>query len=44
MVIDFAKKQYDLTEGQLAELTEEVRDGDLSIVLRAYENELQVKR
>ncbi|CAG8463604.1 8892_t:CDS:2 [Paraglomus occultum] len=41
MVIDFAKKRNNLTEEQLAELTEEVREGDLSIVLRAYENELQ---
>ena len=44
MVIDFAKKNYNLTEEQFAELAEEVREGDLSIVLRAYEIELQVKR
>ncbi|CAG8497925.1 5475_t:CDS:2 [Paraglomus brasilianum] len=41
MVIDFAKKNYNLTEEQFAELAEEVREGDLSIVLRAYEIELQ---
>ncbi|KAK9694803.1 Nuclear control of ATPase protein 2 [Basidiobolus ranarum] len=42
MVLNFAKKHSQLDEFQFNVLTHRVRDGDLSVVLRKYEEEIQV--
>ncbi|KAF0546697.1 NCA2-domain-containing protein [Gigaspora margarita] len=41
MVIDFARDQKQFTVEELNDLSKRIRDGDLSIVLRAYEQELK---
>ncbi|KAK9694804.1 Nuclear control of ATPase protein 2, variant 2 [Basidiobolus ranarum] len=41
MVLNFAKKHSQLDEFQFNVLTHRVRDGDLSVVLRKYEEEIQ---
>ncbi|KAI9497369.1 ATP synthase regulation protein NCA2-domain-containing protein [Zychaea mexicana] len=41
MVIQFASDHYHLSESDAQQLVTEVRDGDLSVVLRAYENEIK---
>lgn len=42
MVVEFAKDQAHLTDSEVARLITQVRDGDVSVVLRAYENEIKV--
>ncbi|CAG8736716.1 20179_t:CDS:2, partial [Gigaspora rosea] len=41
MVIDFARDQNQFNVEELNDLSKRIRDGDLSIVLRAYEQELK---
>ncbi|OZJ06885.1 hypothetical protein BZG36_00236 [Bifiguratus adelaidae] len=41
MVTQFARDYYHFTDDQIAELSKQVRDGDLSIVLKVYENEIK---
>ncbi|KAI8140932.1 ATP synthase regulation protein NCA2-domain-containing protein [Fennellomyces sp. T-0311] len=41
MVLQFAQDHYHLTPSDAQQLAEQVRDGDLSVVLRAYENEIK---
>ncbi|CAG8584600.1 9040_t:CDS:2 [Dentiscutata erythropus] len=41
MVLDFAHEQMQFTAEELNELSKRIRDGDLSIVLKAYEQELK---
>ncbi|KAI8336994.1 ATP synthase regulation protein NCA2-domain-containing protein [Chlamydoabsidia padenii] len=41
MVVQFAKDHYRLSEPEIAQLSSQVRDGDVSLVLRAYENEIK---
>ncbi|KAI8344536.1 ATP synthase regulation protein NCA2-domain-containing protein [Chlamydoabsidia padenii] len=41
MVVEFAKDQSQLTDTDIAQLVSQVRDGDVSVVLRAYENEIK---
>lgn len=42
MVIGFAKDNLHWTEGDLAKLAEDIREGDISVVLREYEKEIKV--
>jgi nuclear-control-of-ATPase protein 2 len=42
MVVQFAKDHYQLSEPEISQLALQVRDGDVSVVLRAYENEIKV--
>ncbi|CEG64716.1 hypothetical protein RMATCC62417_01642 [Rhizopus microsporus] len=41
MVIGFAKDNLHWTEGDLAKLAEDIREGDISVVLREYEKEIK---
>ena len=42
MVLEFARDQSQLGNEEMINLSSRIRDGDLSIVLRAYEQELKV--
>lgn len=42
MVVDFGREYYGLDEYQVAILVQQVRDGDVSAVLKAYEKEIKV--
>lgn len=42
MVLDFVRDQRQLNEEEIVNLTYRIRDGDLSMVLRVYEQELKV--
>lgn len=44
MVVQFAHDHYQLSPGEIDNLMLKVRDGDLSVVLKAYENEIKVMR
>ncbi|KAI8098649.1 ATP synthase regulation protein NCA2-domain-containing protein [Halteromyces radiatus] len=41
MVTQFARDHYHLSDDQIIRLASQVRDGDVSVVLRAYENEIK---
>ncbi|KAI9266830.1 ATP synthase regulation protein NCA2-domain-containing protein [Phascolomyces articulosus] len=41
MVLQFASTNYHLSESEAQDLIAKVRDGDLSVVLKAYENEIK---
>ncbi|KAF9996573.1 Nuclear control of ATPase protein 2 [Entomortierella chlamydospora] len=41
MVLDFGKEQYHLTSDDLASLSSAVHNGDISLIMRAYERELK---
>ncbi|KAG0226785.1 Nuclear control of ATPase protein 2 [Actinomortierella wolfii] len=41
MVLDFGQHHYQLTEDQLQAISEAVKNGDISIVMKAYEKELK---
>ncbi|ORX53628.1 NCA2-domain-containing protein [Hesseltinella vesiculosa] len=41
MVLEFARGHGNLTESEMAHLAAKVRDGDVTVVLRAYENEIK---
>jgi nuclear-control-of-ATPase protein 2 len=43
MVADFARDQYHLDDAQIEELTKRVREGDLTMVLRAWEQDIKVR-
>lgn len=42
MVLDFVRDQRQLNDEEIVNLTYRIRDGDLSMVLRVYEQELKV--
>lgn len=42
MVLDFGRDEYKLSEAQLAELGTRVREGDLTAVLKAWEQDIKV--
>lgn len=42
MVVQFAKEHYSLSDQEIVQLGNKVRDGDMSVILRAYENEIKV--
>ena len=42
MVLDFARDQNQLSQEEIINLSNRIRDGDLSVVLRVYEQELKV--
>jgi len=42
MVLDFGRDEYKLSESQLAELGTRVREGDLTAVLKAWEQDIKV--
>lgn len=42
MVAQFGRDHYNLSDDQLAQLTSQVREGDLSSVLKAYEEAIKV--
>jgi hypothetical protein len=42
MVAQFGRDHYNLSDDQLAQLTIQVREGDLSSVLKAYEEAIKV--
>lgn len=42
MVLDFGRDEYKLSEAQLQELAEKVRVGDLTSVLKAWEQDIKV--
>lgn len=44
MVVGFAKDNMHLTESDLAKLAIDIREGDISVVLKEYEKEIKVKR
>ncbi|CAG8737538.1 18469_t:CDS:2, partial [Racocetra fulgida] len=44
MVLDFARDQKQFTAEEINELSKRIRDGDLSLVLKAYEQELKVQK
>ncbi|KAK4053096.1 Nuclear control of ATPase protein 2 [Microbotryomycetes sp. JL201] len=41
MVVDFGREQYKMPEQQLQELAQKVRDGDLTTVLKAWEQDIK---
>ncbi|RUP48836.1 ATP synthase regulation protein NCA2-domain-containing protein [Jimgerdemannia flammicorona] len=41
MVVDFGREHYHFDDDQIAVLIQQVRDGDVSAVLRAYESEIK---
>ncbi|KAI9301701.1 ATP synthase regulation protein NCA2-domain-containing protein [Cunninghamella echinulata] len=41
MVVQFAKEHYSLSDQEIVQLGNKVRDGDMSVILRAYENEIK---
>ncbi|KAI8365316.1 ATP synthase regulation protein NCA2-domain-containing protein [Radiomyces spectabilis] len=41
MVVQFAHDRYHLSESDMAALVTQIRDGDMSLVLKAYENEIK---
>jgi hypothetical protein len=43
MVLAFGKDNYNLGAEELEALSKAVHNGDISVVMRAYENELKVK-
>jgi nuclear-control-of-ATPase protein 2 len=43
MVVGFAKDKLQLSEAELARLTLDIHEGDLSVVLREYEKEIKVR-
>lgn len=42
MVSEFAHDHYHLSKIQVASIIQNVREGDMSLILRAYENEIKV--
>ena len=42
MVLDFARDNLQLDPGEFTGLSKKVREGDLSVVLKVYEQELKV--
>lgn len=43
MVLDFGRDEYKMSEVQLAELGKRVREGDLTAVLKAWEQDIKVR-
>lgn len=43
MVVGFAKENMQLSENDLAQLAVDIREGDISVVLKEYEKEIKVK-
>lgn len=43
MVLAFGKDNYNLGPDELEALSKAVHNGDISVVMRAYENELKVR-
>lgn len=43
MVLDFGKEHYKMGSDQLASLSKAVQNGDISVVMKAYEHELKVR-
>lgn len=43
MVLAFARDHYQLSPNDAEQLMTKVRDGDLSVVLKAYEKEIKVR-
>lgn len=43
MVLNFGKEHYKMGSDQLASLSKAVQNGDISVVLRAYEQELKAR-
>lgn len=41
MVAEFARDHYQLAEDQVGDLMSRVREGDMSMVLKAYEEEIK---
>lgn len=41
MVAEFARDHYHLPEGQVGDLMSRVREGDMSMILKAYEEEIK---
>ena len=44
MVTEFSAEKYGLKGAQLDAVTQKVREGDLTTVLKIYESELKVRR
>jgi hypothetical protein len=44
MVVGFAKDRLQLSEAELSHLTLDIREGDMSVVLREYEKEIKVRK
>lgn len=44
MVIDFDREVYKMSDSELAQIKTNLRDGDLSEVLKAWENDIKVRR
>lgn len=42
MVVEFAKDHYHATENEVRTIMKNVREGDMSLILKAYENEIKV--
>lgn len=42
MVLNFGKEHYQMGSDQLSSLSKAVHNGDISVVMRAYEQELRV--
>lgn len=43
MVIGFAKDNLHMPENELARLAVDIREGDMSVLLKEYEKEIKVK-
>jgi hypothetical protein len=43
MVLAFGKDNYNLAPEELKELSKAVHNGDISVIMRAYESELKVR-
>ena len=43
MVLDFARDRYGLSSDDTNVLSTQVREGDMSLVLKAYEHEIRVR-
>lgn len=43
MVIGFAKDNLQMPESELARLAVDIREGDMSVLLKEYEKEIKVK-
>lgn len=43
MVTEFAHDRYNISNLEVAQIIQNVREGDMSLILRAYENEIKVR-